>query len=170
MTIQIPLEALAHFLLSSAPIKEKIGNSLFIRNGVVLVFDGLVVFRGSLNMFEAIPRLQILSKIVRLPVAVIEHEDIGKANARREKLGRHLGPGNWAKNTWSSEEGFDSDTLKNYTESGIAIEKTIIKASSAYNPRPTEAEALFFQEGDIINSRTSMLAYQRSIEEGYLGE
>ena len=130
----ISLESLAKKMLHTNNIREKSSNGLYVENAIVLIFDGYSVFFGNLNMVEAIPRLKMLSAILGLPVSVIEQKLImntGKKTKKSRSLNRYLGPNAWAKSIWNSEAGLDSESLEEYSPSGIKIakkESSIVKS------------------------------------------
>jgi len=112
-------EMLAETLLGIDKVSKRQENAIFFRDAIVAIFDGLIIFRGDLNMIEAIPRLQTISAGLGLPVAIIERSAFKNFNKKKYKIGKHIGPGNFMKNSWNTEEGFDFGLKEKYNNYGI---------------------------------------------------
>lgn len=112
-------ETLAEQMLGHDSVGKKNTKGLFLKDAVVAIFDGLVIFRGDLNMVEAIPRLQAMSTGIGLPIAVIEKQVFKGYNKNKNKIGKHIGPGNWMLCSWNTEEGFDFGLKEKYNSYGI---------------------------------------------------
>lgn len=109
-------ETLAESLLSAEKLNTRKGNDLFLYNCAVVVYDGLILWRGNLNMAKAIPNLVLLGLALGMPVAIIEKQILrGK---KRYRAGKHCGPGNWQKCSWDSESGLDLGLSYMYEEDG----------------------------------------------------
>lgn len=112
-------ETLAEQMLGQEVVSKKDKAGLFLEDAVVAIFDGLIIFRGNLNMIEAIPRLQAISMGLGLPIAVIEKQVFKKWSKKKYKVGKHVGPGNWMMCSWNTEEGFDFGLKEKYNNHGI---------------------------------------------------
>jgi hypothetical protein len=137
-------EEIADKLLNQEFIKKEQEGSLFLKNAAVLVFDGLIVWRGNINMGVAIPSLKMLEAIVGLPVAIVEDQAFGNTKKRKFRVGKHVGPGNWIKNSWDTIFGLDEIFLETYTEDGRKKVPTVIPTRNKYY-----GGARFAHENDI---------------------
>lgn len=118
----VPPEALAIKIFDRDVIKEETKNGLFFKQACVVIFDGLIIYRGDINMVEAIPYLQALAKAFGLPIGIIEKESFPKRQ-KRLRVGRYCGPGMWLKSSWTSAEGLDKGLSEEYDEKGLKIQK-----------------------------------------------
>lgn len=125
-------ETLAEQMLGQEIVGKEDTRGLFLKEAIVLMFDGLIIFQGNLNMIEAIPRLQALSAGLGLPVAVIEKQTLKRYGKKKHKIGKHIGPGNWMLCSWDSEEGFDFGLKEKYNYYGIEKDKCIEKNDSLH--------------------------------------
>ena len=126
-------ELLAQQLLAQDTVSQKQKGSLYLDDAIVAIFDGLIIFRGDLNMSAAIPILEGMAIGLGLPIAVIERQSfIGGYNKKKYKIGKHIGPGNWMKNSWNSEEGFDFGFKEKYDHNGFELETEEEKKSTSY--------------------------------------
>lgn len=111
-------EALADVLLKQPYINVKQEGVLFLEEATVVVFDGLVIWKGNLNMALAIPRLLAMAQGLGLPLAVIEKEVFKNKKSKRRKSGKHCGPATWMKSSWTSIDGLDYGLKEQYDENG----------------------------------------------------
>lgn len=138
--MRISPEKLTEFLLKEECVITENKEALFIKQAFVCVFDGLILFQGDLNMAEAIPRLNAIAEGLGLPICVIERAAANMWNSKKFHSGKHIGPGNWLKNSWNSMEGFDFFTKDNCNTFGYLIKdkkeeenKSEIKKSIIHN-------------------------------------
>jgi hypothetical protein len=151
-------ETLATNLLEDKNVSIENKKALFLKEVIVAVFDGLIIFRGDLNMAEAIPRLKAIAQGLGLPIAVIERNAIQKYNKKKYKVGRHIGPGNFMKASWNNEEGFDFGFKEKYNEHGIEkeLEKKVLETyQEKTKPLPINRSHLSSGEYNFSNKVTS---------------
>lgn len=110
-------EELAEICLNDELVKQEDKKALYFKKAFVLVFDGLIIWCGNLNMRAAAPRLKILAKSLGLPVAVIPNEEMGGVKKKRRKPGKFVGPGIWKNGTaWDSNRGLDPSYWTDYAK------------------------------------------------------
>ena len=133
-------ETLIKTLLSNPIIIKKEKDCLFFNNCAIVIFDGLIIWRGNLNMKYAIPNLLLLNTAIGLPIAVIEKQVFrGK---KKYHIGKHCGPGNWIKCSWDSDCGLNIKLINEYNEDGykrtktLANNNTTTKQNITYNRHP----------------------------------
>ena len=115
-------EETASLCLNAVIVREEDKNALFFKDAAVLVFDGLIIWRGDLNMAVAIDRLRLLSKALGLPVAVIEGDDLRVLKRKKTNPSKFLGPAFWAENVaWDSVKGLDAQFHNLYDKDGIRV-------------------------------------------------
>jgi hypothetical protein len=136
-------EELAHICLSDGIVKKKDDKALFFNNAAVVIFDGLIIWRGDLNMHFAADRLKLLAKSVGLPVAVIQEEELKDLKRKKTNPGKFLGPAFWKTHSaWDTEIGLDSSFWGQYDGSYLKKEPP--------KPETTETEELTEEEIDAL--------------------
>lgn len=101
-------EEIAKICLNDKNVNTEDKTVLFFKEAIVVVFDGLIIWRGSLNMHAAVERLKILAKAVGLPIAVIEGSELKSTRKKKQKPGKFIGPKYWdSDRAWDSINGLD---------------------------------------------------------------
>ena len=121
-------EEMARTCLDDTLVKEKEDKILFFKNAAVVVFDGLIIWRGDLNMNVAQDRLKLLAKAIGLPVAVIAEKELETLKKKKSKTGKYLGPNFWNNyRSWDNITGLDPIFWKDYDKECIKVKtsKTI---------------------------------------------
>lgn len=115
-------EEMASLCLADERVKKENPNALFLKDAAVIVFDGLIVWRGHLNMEVAIDRLHVLAKAVGLPVAVVEGKDLHSLKRKKTNTGKLIGPYFWDQvRAWDSVDGLDTAFRGDYDKDGVKI-------------------------------------------------
>lgn len=108
-------EEMAKICLNDSIVTRKDNKVLFFKKAAVVVFDGLILWRGNLNMSIASKRLQVLAEAIGLPVAVIEQKHLARVRKVGREPGKFLGPGYWKNNrAWDSVTGLNKDLASRY--------------------------------------------------------
>lgn len=136
-------EEMANLCLNNERVKKENKEALFFEDAVVIVFDGLIVWRGSLNMEAAIDRLHVLAKAVGLPVAVVAGKDLNILKRKKTNPGKLIGPFFWDQHrVWDSIEGLDSAFHADYDKDGIKVPTLKTKAEEKADDNALNDEEL----------------------------
>jgi len=108
-------EEIAEICLGDKLVSQKDKETLFLEHAAVVVFDGLIIWRGDLNMKIAIPRLEVLAKTIGLPVAVIPKTALKEIKKKKQKPGKIIGPFYWDQSrAWDNDTGLDPSYWADY--------------------------------------------------------